>query len=153
MEEKKVNLVKKETITLGPPVRCARHDITLPGDIKTNVKTLGKCSNHHIWLRFRSDWCQDTSDSGNELWEWVPKWEFIIKLRRGWGGGWWTQRQLIEISKKMDFHNYVNKEITLARLNDLMMYARGKHTYLNIGWKLHPKYGLASTINVRMVIR
>ena len=26
-----VNLVKKETITLGPPVGCARHDITLPG--------------------------------------------------------------------------------------------------------------------------
>ena len=59
-----VNLVKKETITLGPPVRCARHDITLPGDIKTNVMTLGKCSNHHICPRFRSDWCQDTSDLG-----------------------------------------------------------------------------------------
>ena len=22
------------------------------------------CSNHHIWPRFRSDWCQDTSDLG-----------------------------------------------------------------------------------------
>ena len=39
--EKMVNLVKKETITLGPPARCARHDITLPGHIKTNVITLG----------------------------------------------------------------------------------------------------------------
>ena len=35
--------------------------------------------------------------------------------------------------QKMDFHNYVNKEITLARSNDLMRYARGKHTQLNIG--------------------
>ena len=54
--------------------------------------------------------------------------------------------------QKMDFHNYVNKEITLARSNDLMMYARGKHTQLNIGWNVHPKYGLGSTINVRMMI-
>ena len=28
--------------------------------------------------------------------------------------------------QKMDFHNYVNKEITLVRSNDTMMYARGK---------------------------
>ena len=38
--EKMVNLVKKETITIGPLARCARH-ITLPGHIKTNVITLG----------------------------------------------------------------------------------------------------------------
>ena len=44
--------------------------------------------------------------------------------------------------QKMDFHNYVTKEITLARSNDIMRYARGKHTQLNIGGKLHPKYGL-----------
>ena len=37
---KMVNLVKKETITLGPLVRCARHGITLPGHIGTNVITL-----------------------------------------------------------------------------------------------------------------
>ena len=35
------NLGKKETITIGPPARCARHDITLPSHIKTNVITLG----------------------------------------------------------------------------------------------------------------
>ena len=35
--------------------------------------------------------------------------------------------------QKMDFHNYVNKEITLARSNDLMMYARGK-TYTVKHW-------------------
>ena len=35
--------------------------------------------------------------------------------------------------QKMGFHNYVNKEITLVRSNDIMMYARGKHTQLNIG--------------------
>ena len=28
----------------------------------------------------------------------------------------------------MDFHNYVNKEITFGRSNGIMMYARGKHT-------------------------
>ena len=36
-----VNLAKKETIIVGPPARWARHDITLPGHIKTNVITLG----------------------------------------------------------------------------------------------------------------
>src|SRR4051812_43515895 len=56
-----VNLVKKETIRLGPSARCARHDITLLGYIRTNVMTLGKRSNHHIWPRFKSDWCQDNS--------------------------------------------------------------------------------------------
>ena len=35
------NLAEKESITLGPPTRCARHDITLPGHIKTIVITLG----------------------------------------------------------------------------------------------------------------
>ena len=28
--------------------------------------------------------------------------------------------------QKMDLHNYVDKEITLVRSNDTMMYARGK---------------------------
>ena len=36
-----VNLAKKEAITIGPLARCARHEITLPGHIKTNVITLG----------------------------------------------------------------------------------------------------------------
>jgi hypothetical protein len=35
--------------------------------------------------------------------------------------------------QKMGFDNYVNKEITFVRSNDIMMYARGKHTQLNIG--------------------
>ena len=34
-------LAKKDTITMGPPARCTRHDITLLGHIKTNVITLG----------------------------------------------------------------------------------------------------------------
>ena len=29
-------------VTIGPPARCARHDITLLGHIKTNIITLGK---------------------------------------------------------------------------------------------------------------
>ena len=35
------NLAEKESITIGPPARYARHDITLPGHIKTIVITLG----------------------------------------------------------------------------------------------------------------
>ena len=35
--------------------------------------------------------------------------------------------------QKMDFHKYVNKEITFVNSNGIMMYARGKHTQLNIG--------------------
>ena len=46
--------------------------------------------------------------------------------------------ELIEISNKMDFHNYVSKEITFVRSTGIMMYARGKHTPLTIGWKVHP---------------
>ena len=33
---------------------------------------------------------------------------------------------------KMDSHQYLNKEITFVRSNDIMRYARGKHTQLNI---------------------
>ena len=44
--------------------------------------------------------------------------------------------------QKIELHNYVNKEITIIRSNDIMMYARGKHTQLtlvercarNMGW-------------------
>ena len=35
------NLAREDTITIGPPVRCARHDITLPGHIKSKVINLG----------------------------------------------------------------------------------------------------------------
>ena len=35
--------------------------------------------------------------------------------------------------QKMDFHNYVNKEITFVKSNDIMMHAQGKHAQLNIG--------------------
>ena len=34
---------------------------------------------------------------------------------------------------KVGFHIYVNKEISFVRSNDIMMYAQGKHTHLNIG--------------------
>ena len=55
--------------------------------------------------------------------------------------------------QKMDLHNYVDKEITFVKSNDIMKYARGKHTQLNIGCKVRPKYGLGCTTNVRMVIQ
>ena len=34
---------------------------------------------------------------------------------------------------KMDFHNYVNKEITFVRSDNIMRYTQGEHTQLNIG--------------------
>ena len=156
------NLAKKEIIIIGPPARCARHDIILLGHIKTNVITLGYMfqpsylTEIQVWLvsgylrlrmpeekRCDTNWRDDiVRFSLNELWKWVLKQEFIINPRRGWGGGGWTWRQLIEISKKGDLLNNVNKEITFVRINDIMMYAWGKHTQVNIGWKVHPKYGL-----------
>ena len=39
-----VNLAKEETIIIGPPARCARHDIMLPGHVEINVTTLGDMS-------------------------------------------------------------------------------------------------------------
>ena len=35
--------------------------------------------------------------------------------------------------QRMDFHNYVNKEIIFVGSNDIKMYAGGKHTQLDIG--------------------
>ena len=53
----------------------------------------------------------------------------------------------------MDFHTYVNKEVTFVISNDIMMYARGK-TYTIKHWlKGAPEYGLGCTTNVRMVIQ
>jgi hypothetical protein len=36
-----LTLQKKETKIIGPPAKCARHDITLPGNLRTNVITPG----------------------------------------------------------------------------------------------------------------
>ena len=116
------NLAKKETITIGPLTRCARHDITLPGHIKTIVITLGNMfqpsylTEIQIWLvsgylkltmleekRCDTNWQDDiVRFSGNELWKRVPKQEFIIKSRRVWGG-WWTRWKFIEIYSKDEF--------------------------------------------------
>ena len=165
--EEWITLLKGRTITIGPPASCARHDITLPGHIKTNVINFGNMSQPsylteiQIWLvpgylrlgmpekkRCNTNWRDaNVRSSGNELWKQVPKPESISKPRRGWGGGWWTQRDF----QKMDFHNCVNKDITFVRSNGIMMYARGKHTQLNNGWYVRPKYGLGCTTNVRMV--
>ena len=41
--------------------------------------------------------------------------------------------------QRMDFHNFVNKEITFARSNDIMMYARGKHTQFKNDRRVHPE--------------
>ena len=110
----------KGTITIGPQARCARHDITLLGHIKTNVITLGNMfqpsylTEIQIWLvsgylrlgmpekkrcnRYWRD--ENVRSSGKELWKRVPKQEFTIKPRIGWEGGWWTKQQFIGISKR-----------------------------------------------------
>ena len=45
------NLATKKTITIGPPARCVRHDITLSGHIKTIAITLGTFpKNYNIGL-------------------------------------------------------------------------------------------------------
>ena len=54
--------------------------------------------------------------------------------------------------QKMDLHNYVDKEITFVRSNDIMKYARGKHTQLSIDWKVYLKCGMGCTTNIRMSI-
>ena len=156
-----VNLAKHETITTSPSARCDRHDITLLiykdqcynswkyvrtiiSDRDSDLIGVRITQTQDAWEERCNTNCRDdiVRFSRIELWKRVPKQEFIIKSRRGWGGGWWTQRQFLEISKKMDFHNHVNKEITFVRSNGIMMYIQGKHTQLNIGWKVHPKYGL-----------
>ena len=40
--------------------------------------------------------------------------------------------------QRIDFHNYVNKEISFVGSNDIMMYARGEHTQLNNDRRVHP---------------
>jgi hypothetical protein len=123
------NLVKKETIIIGPPAKCVRHDITLPVHQRTNIITLGNYAPTIISDR-DSDLVgvtipqtQDVRDEkvqhksmrwhrkilGKWTMEAVPKQELIIKPRRGWWGDYWTQRQFIEISKRMDFHKYVTR--------------------------------------------
>ena len=167
------SLAKKEIIIMGPPVRCARHDITLPGHMRTNVITLENMfqpsylTEIQIWLgswylrhrmpkkkRCDTDWRDDiVRFSRIELWKRVLKQEFIINPREWRGGGWWIQQHFVKISKKMDFHNYVNKELTFVISNDIMMYARGKQTQLNIDWKVHPNMGWVALSMFRMVIQ
>ena len=49
----------------------------------------------------------------------------------------------------MDFHRYVNKEITFVKSNDIMMYARGKtYTTEKLVEGCTQESGLGSTINV-----
>ena len=43
---------------------------------------------------------------------------------------------------KDGFPQVCDKEITFVRSNDIMMYARGKHTPLIISCKVCPKYDL-----------
>ena len=55
----------RDTTIIGLPAGCVGHDIHFTGYRETNIIVLGKCSNHHICLRFRSGWCQDIPDSSS----------------------------------------------------------------------------------------
>ena len=55
----------RDTIIIGLPAGCVGHDIHFTGYQGTNIIVLGKCSKHHICLRFRSGWCQDIPDSSS----------------------------------------------------------------------------------------
>ena len=138
------NLGKEDIISIGHPAMCARHDIILPGYKKTNVITLGITfqpsflTKIQIWLvsgylRLRMSEkkrcntnCRDDIIwfSGNELWKRVPN--KGSPLNQGE-----VRRWLIDSAtthwdfQKMDFHNYVNKEIAFISSNDIMRYARG----------------------------
>ena len=59
------NFLKQDTIIIGLPDGCVGHDIHLTGYRETNIIVLGKCSNHHICLRFRSGWCQNNPNSSS----------------------------------------------------------------------------------------
>ena len=59
------NFLNQVTTIIGLPAGCVGHDIHFTGYRGTNIIVLGKCSNHHICLRFRSGWCQDIPDSSS----------------------------------------------------------------------------------------
>ena len=165
-------ILAKEIIMIGPAARGARHDIILLGHQRTNNITPGKLSqpsylteiqirlvSWYLRLRmFEKERCNTNRRndiarfSGNELWKRVPN--KGSSLHQGEVRRWLIDSATIHWDfQKMDFHNYVNKEITFVRSNDIRKYARGKHTQLNMGWKVRPKYGLGCTTNVRMVIQ
>ena len=59
------NFINQDIIITGLPAGCVGHDIHFTGYRATNIIILGKYSNHHICLRFRSGWCQDIPDSSS----------------------------------------------------------------------------------------
>ena len=68
------NLLNQDTTIIGLPAGCVGHDIHLTGYREGNIIILGKCSNHHICLRFRSGWGQDIPDSSSlEIWKFAAQ--------------------------------------------------------------------------------
>ena len=59
------NFINQDIIITGLPAGCVGHDIHFTGFRGTDIIVLGKYSNHHICLRFRSGWCQDIPDSSS----------------------------------------------------------------------------------------
>ena len=62
------NFLNQDTTIIGLPAGCVGHDIHFTDYREGNIIILGKCSNHHICLRFRSSWFQYIPDcmSGKE---------------------------------------------------------------------------------------
>ena len=57
------------------------------------------------------------------------------------------------IPKRMDFHNKVNKKMTIVNSNDIMLYAQGKHTPSSLVERCARNMTLGSKINVRVTIQ
>ena len=55
--------------------------------------------------------------------------------------------------QRMDFHDNVNKKMTLINSNDIRLYARGKHTPSIIVERSTKMWAYSSMINVRMVVQ
>ena len=149
-----VNLVKQETITTSPLARCDGHDITLPiykdqcynswkyvptiiSDRDSDLIGVRIPLTQDVWEEMVHHNCRDdlVKFLGNELWERVSKQEFIINPREWWGGWLMNSATILQDFQKLDFHTYVNKEITFVKSNDIMLYARGEHPRADIGSK------------------
>ena len=88
--EELVNIAKKETITIGPPARCARHDIIhFTGYRETNIIALVKTSqpSHlpeiQIWL--------------------VSGYSRLIKSRRKWKFATQIDEMTLRDSREMNY--------------------------------------------------
>ena len=143
------------------------------GYLETDVIILGRCSNHHICPRFQI-WLvpwhirlsglekkEDATQIDELHYKILGKWimdsgpETRVhhyakeKMRR-----WLMDSATIHREFQKDgFPQLCEQEDNICQIKWYNDVCSRKHTQLIIGWKVHPKYGLGSIINVRMVIQ